>query len=109
VEVQARRPPQPAPFELMLAPPAAAVLMAVVPGAFVGTAFMAVTPITWRPASIGSCVMPVPFIPVAVFPLSTLPITMPVIVPVTVPAWTNDNSTGDADVHSNIDLCEGDG
>jgi hypothetical protein len=104
VEVQARRPPQPAPFKLMVAPPAAAVLMAVVPVALVGTAFMAVTPIIWRPASIGSCVMPFPFIPVAVFPLSTLPITMPVIVPVTVPAWTNDNSTGDADVHSNIDV-----
>jgi hypothetical protein len=103
VEVQARRPPQPAPFKLMLAPPAAAVLMAVVP-----VAFMTVTPITSRPSSVVSCVMPFPFVPVAVFPLSTLPITMPVIVPVTVPARTNDNSARDADVHSNIDVWEGD-
>jgi hypothetical protein len=88
----------------MVAPPAAAVLMAVVP-----VAFMAVTPITSRLTSMVSCVMPFPFVPAAVFPLSTLPITMPVIVPVTVPARTNDNSAGGADVHSNIDLCEGDG
>ena len=107
--VQARRPLQPAQFELMVAPPAAAVLMAVLPVALVGTAFMAVTPITSRLTSMVSCVMPFPFISMAVFPLSTLPITMPVIVPVTVPARTNDNSAGDADVHSNIDLCEGDG
>ena len=128
--VQARRPLQPAQFELMVAPPATAVLMAVVPVALVGTAFMAVTPIIWRPASIGSCVMPFPFIPVAVFPLLTLPITMPVIVPVTIPARSNDNSgrrfnihlwgrsvnrlgcidsTRDSNVYSNIDVCEGDG
>jgi hypothetical protein len=104
VGVQARRPLQPAQFELMVAPPAAAVLMAVVP-----VAFMAVTPITSRPTSMVPRVMPFTFIPVAVFPLLTLPITMPVIVPVTVPARTNDNSAGNADVHSNIDLCEGDG
>jgi hypothetical protein len=103
VGVQARRPLQLAQFELMVAPPAAAVLMAVVP-----VAIMTVTPIISRPSSVVSCVMPFPFVPVAVFPRSTLPITMPVIVPVTVPARTNDNSTRDTDVHSNVDVWEGD-
>src|SRR5260370_34047518 len=102
VGVQARRPLQPAQFELTVAPPAAAVLMAVVP-----VAFMAVTPITSRPTSMVPRVMPFTFTPVAVFPLLTLPITMPVIVPVTVPARTNDNSAGHAPVHSNIHLSEG--
>jgi len=106
------------------------VFMVVVPVASLLAALMVVAPIIARPAAIVSCVMPFPFAPVAFFPLPTLPITTPVIVPVTIPARTNDNSgrrldvhllgrsvdrlwcidsTGDSNVYSNIDVCEGDG
>jgi hypothetical protein len=79
--------------------------------------FMVVVPVASRPATIVVRVMPFPLTSVALFPLSTLPVTMPVIVPVTVPARTNDDNTGrfgirrtgDANVYSNIDVCEGDG
>src|ERR1700736_5789856 len=93
-------------------------------------ALMVVAPIISRPAAIVSCGMPFPFPPGVFLPLPTLPITTPVIVPVTIPARTSDNSsrwldihlwgrsvdrlgridsTGDSNVYSNIDVCEGDG
>jgi hypothetical protein len=129
VEVQARRTRRPLPFALMVTSPTV-VFMVVVPVASLLAALMVVAPIIARPAAIVSCVMPFPFAPVVFFPLPTLPITTPVIVPVTIPARTNDNSgrrldihlwgrsvdrlgridsTGDSNVYSNIDVCEGDG
>jgi hypothetical protein len=104
--------------------------MVVVPVASVLAALMFVVPITSRVAAVVARVMPFAFTPVAFFPLPTLPITTPVIVPVSIPARTNDDSgwrlnihllgrsvdrlrciysTGDSNVYSNIDVCEGDG
>jgi hypothetical protein len=111
----------------MVTPPAA-VSMVVVPVTS-RPAVMVVAPITSRAAAIVSRVMPLTFTPMAVFPFPPLPITTPVIVPVAIPARANDDSrrldinrrrrridrlgciydTGDADVDSNIDVCEGDG
>src|ERR1700731_3802430 len=82
---------RPLPFALMVTLPTV-VFMVVVPVASLLTALMVVAPIIARPAAIVSCVMPFPFAPVVFFPLPTLPITTPVIVPVTIPARTNDNS-----------------
>jgi hypothetical protein len=117
------------PLVLMVTSPTV-VFMVVVPVTSLLAALMVVAPIISRPAAIVSCVMPFPRAPVAFFPLSTLPITTPVIVPVTIPARTNDNSgrgldvqllgrsvdwlgcidsTGDSNVYSNIDVCEGQG
>jgi hypothetical protein len=117
------------PLVLMVTSPTV-VFMVVVPVTSLLAALMVVAPIISRPAAIVSCVLPLPFASVAFFPLSTLPITTPVIVPVTIPARTNDNSgrrldvdllgrsvdrlgcidsTGDSNVYSNIDVCEGDG
>jgi hypothetical protein len=89
-------------------------------------AALMVVAVTLRPVAIGARVMPFSFTAMALFPLSTRPITMPVIVPVAVPARTNNNDTrrfgihrrgrsvdrlrrtGDANVYSDIDVCEGD-
>jgi hypothetical protein len=121
----ARRMQQPVPFVLAVTP-TAVMFMVVVPVTSRSAAFMVMAPITSRPAAIVTRVMPLPFTPMALFPLPTLPITMPVIVPVTVPARSDDNntwrfgihrwgrsvdrlgrihSTGDANVYSNIDVC----
>ena len=129
MEVQAHRTRRPLPFALMVTSPTV-VFMVVAPVTSVLAALMVVAPIISRPAAIVSCVMPFPFAPVVFFPLPTLPITTPVIVPVTIPARTNDNSgrrldvdllgrsvdrlgcidsTGNSNVYSNIDVCEGDG
>jgi len=108
----------------------AVIFMVVVPVASVLAALMFVVPITSRVAAVVACVMPFAFTPVAFFPLPTLPITTPVVVPVSIPARTNNDSgwrldihllgwsvdrlrcvdsTGDFNVYSNIDVCEGDG
>jgi hypothetical protein len=108
----------------------AVMFMVVVPVASLLAALMVVAPITSRVAAVVARVMPFAFTPVVFFPLLTLPITTPVIVPVTIPARSNDNSgrrfnihlwgrsvnrlgcidsTRDSNVYSNIDVCEGDG
>ena len=106
------------------------IFVVIVPVTSLLAALMVVAPIISMPAAIVSCVMPFPFAPVAFFPLPTLPITPPVVVPVSIPARTNDycgrrldvhllghsvdrlrcvDNTGDFNVYSNIDACEGDG
>lgn len=115
--------------------PSTAIFMIVVPVTSLFAALMVVASIISRAAAIVSRIMPIPFAPVAFFPLPmlplpTLPITTPVVVPVSVPARTNDDSgrrldihllgrsvdrlgcidsTGDSNVYSNIDMCDGDG
>jgi hypothetical protein len=129
VEVQARRTRRPLPFALMVTS-LTVLFMVVVPVASLLAALMFVAPITSRVAAVVARVMPFAFTPVAFFPLLMLPITTPVIVPVTIPARTDDNSggrldihllgrsvdrlgcihsTGDSNVYSNIDVCEDDG
>jgi hypothetical protein len=129
MDVQARRMRRPLPFALMVTS-LAVMLMVVVPVASVLAALMFVVPFTSMVAAVVTRVMPFAFTAVAFFPFLTLPITTPVIVPVTIPARTNDNSgrrldihllgrsvdrlrcihsTGDSNVYSNIDVCEGDG
>jgi hypothetical protein len=106
------------------------IFMVVVPGASLLTVFMVVRPIISMAATVVARIMPLAFTPVAFFPLPTLPITTPVVVPVSIPAPTNDDSgwrldihllgrsvdrlgcidsTGDFNVYSNIDVGEGDG
>jgi hypothetical protein len=129
VGVQAHRTHQSVRFALMVTSPTI-VFMVVVTVALLLAALMVVTPIISMPAAVVACVMPFAFTPMTLFPLSMLPITMPVIVPVTIPARTNENrgrrldihllgrsvdrlrcidSTGDSNIYSNIDVCEGDG
>jgi hypothetical protein len=106
----------------------AVILMVTVPVVLRPTVLMVVVPLTSRPAAVVACIMPFAIASMTLFPLSMFPITMPVIVPVTIPARTNENSgrrldihlrggsvdrlrridnTGDSDVYSNIDVCEG--
>ena len=94
------------------------------------TVAMVVAPTASRVTVIGSRVMPFPFTSMALLPLPALPIAMSIVVPVVIPARANDHSgrrldihrrrrsvdrlgcihdTGDANVYSNIDVCEGDG
>jgi hypothetical protein len=91
--------------------------------------FVVVVPVASRPVAMVPSIVPLPFIVMTFFPLSTLPVTVSVIVPVAIPTRTNDNSgrrfhihrwrrsvdrlgrkhsTGDANVYSNIDVREGD-
>ena len=127
--VPAGRTQQPMPRVSMVTAPAV-IFMVVVPVASLFTVFTVVAPIISMAAAVVARVMPFAFTPVAFFPLPTLPITTPVVVPVSIPARTNNesgwrldihllgrsvdrlrcvDSTGDFHVYSNIDVCEGDG
>jgi hypothetical protein len=108
----------------------AVIFMAVMPTASLLTELVVVAQIISIAAAVVARVMPFAFASVALFPLPTLPITTPVVVPVSIPAPTNDDSgwrldihllrrsvhrlrcidsTGDSNVYSNIDVGEDDG
>jgi hypothetical protein len=70
--------------------------------------------LTAMPVGMVPGIVPLPAIVMVFFPLSTFPISMPVIVSVAIPARTDDNSgridsPRDANVDSNIDVRECDG
>ena len=110
--------------------PIAAVCVVVVPVASPATAVMVRTPVAAMPIVVVPSVMPLPVIAVALLPLPTLPVAMAIVVSVAIPARTDDNlgrrfgihrrrrsvdrlgrirDTGDANVYSDIDVCERDG
>jgi hypothetical protein len=119
---------QHAPFVLVVMSPAVISLVAVPVTS--RPAVMVVAPTASRVTVIGSRVMPFPFTSMALFPLPALPIAMSIVVPVAIPARTNDHSgrrldihrrrrsiyrlgrihgARDANVYSDIDVCESDG
>jgi len=119
---------QHAPFVLVVMPPAVISLVAVPVTS--PPAVMVVAPTASRVTVIGSRVMPFPFTSMALFPLPALPIAMSIVVPVVIPARANDHSgrrldihrrrrsiyrlgrihgARDANVYSDIDVCESDG
>ncbi len=129
VGVQAHRTRQLLPFASMVTSPAV-ILMVTVPVVVRSTVLMVVVPLTSRTAAVVACIMPFAVTSMMLVPLAMFPIAMPVIVSITMPARTNENSgrrldvhlrgrsvdrlrridnTGDSDVYSNIDVCEGEG
>ena len=110
--------------------PLIAVFMVVMPGISRATAVVVMAPVTAMPIEMVPRIMPLPFIVMVLFPLSTLPIPMPIVVSVAIPARTDNNSgrrgdihrrrrsvdrrgrlhdRGNADVYSDIDVRESDG
>jgi hypothetical protein len=63
------------------------------------TAVVVTTPVTAMPIVMVPSIAPLPFIAMALLPLTTLPVATAVVVPVTIPARTNDNGGRWFNVH----------
>jgi hypothetical protein len=104
---------QPVPFVSMVTPTAVA-FMLVVRVVSRPTTVMVMPRVTAMPIVMVPSIMPLPVIVMVFFPLSTFPISMPVIVSIAIPARADNNSgridsPRDANVDSNIDVRECDG
>ncbi|ANB77348.1 hypothetical protein AYM40_35320 [Paraburkholderia phytofirmans OLGA172] len=110
--------------------PLVAIPVVTVPAISRATAVVVMAPVTTTPIVMVPSIVPLPFIMMVLFPLPTVPITMPVVIAVSIPSRTDDNSsrrfdvhrwrrcvdrlgcirdTRDANVDSNIDMRESDG
>jgi hypothetical protein len=89
---------QPVPFESVVTPTAVA-FMVVVPVASRATAVVVMAPATAMPIVVVPSIVPLPFIAMVFFALSTVPIPMSVVVPFAISARTDDNSSRRFDVH----------